>query len=155
APHPGEPADASAEGEADDADVGVAPAERDQAGAVEGIAELAPLDAGAGGDGAAYDVDLDAPQGTGAQQERVVEGGAWGMACRLDAHRDAVDAGPADRGDHVGRVGDLEHRGGVLLDVDDPGHAGGGEGRVVGSDEGAGDLVAQRPEVGAPGVCGG
>ena len=86
--------------------------------------QLAELDAGADDGGALLDVDRDHAEGAGAEEEGVVQGGAGGVTGGLRGHGDAGLDRPADGGDHVGGVGDLEDGGGLLVDVDLPGHPG-------------------------------
>ena len=150
-----EPRDAAAEGEADHAHVAVAAAEPDQAGAVELGHQCAPLDAGTHGDGAAGEVELDALERAGAQQQRAVEGGAGGVTGGLCRHRHAVLGAPADGGHDVVGVRDVQHRGRALRHVDDPRRAVGVVGGVVGRDEAADDGAAQGVPVGADGGGGG
>ena len=61
-----------------------------------------------------------AAEGAGAEQEGVVQRGPGGVAGRLRGDGDAGLDRPADGGHDVGGVGDLEDRGGLLVDVDQP-----------------------------------
>ena len=127
-----EPADAAGDGHAGDRRVGVGPAQEGQAGALERGTQLAGLDAGADGGGTTLHVDLDPAQATGAQQQGLVERGEAAVAGRLGGHLAAVVDGPADGGDHVVGVVDLEDGHRVLRDVDHPRGAGGVPGRSAG-----------------------
>ena len=102
---------------------GLEPDEEGQAGAVELGVQLAGLDAGADPRRTTLEVDLDAAEGAGAQEQRVVEGVVRAVTRGLRGDLDAVVDRPADGGDHVVDVVDLEDGHRVLRDVDDPGHA--------------------------------
>ena len=139
-----EPADPAGDRHADDGGVGVRAGEEGQPGALEGLEELAGLDAGADPGGAPPARDRDLVERAGAQQEHLVHPAGGAVARGLRAHLATVRAGPADRGDHVVGGGDLEHGQRGLLDVDHPGRPHLVPGRVGRGVQGAG---GQRPEL--------
>jgi hypothetical protein len=136
---PTEPAQAPAQREAHHRRVGAAPGQRGEAVGLGRREQLAPLDAGADPSDPALGVDLDLGQGSGPDQDGVVERGGRAVAHRLRGDREPVPGGAAYGGDDVLVVGHRDHRRRPLLDREDPGGAGVLPARVTGRQDLAGE----------------
>lgn len=146
---PAEPAEAAAEGEADDADVGGGAAERREPELAGADSELAGERAGGHPRPARGWIDLNPGHACGLQQDDVVQRAeGTGGVTRLHGDPQAVAASELDRRDHVidsARVGD---RRGVQIDGEVPCLAGRVPAFVAGGEDAPVKRCPQRLDVG-------
>jgi hypothetical protein len=144
----------TAEGVADDTDVGRGAGERGEAERGGGLGDLDPERAGGDAGDASLGVDLDPAHLLRLDEDRVrqrVEG-AGVVARALRGHAQAALVGEVDDRDHVvGRVRDRDGRG-TLVDGDVPGLARLVPVDVAGSRDAAGHAVAEGAGINAGGI---
>ena len=133
---PGKPADASAEGVPDDADVSRRAVERGQPVSDGRVHDVAPQRPARHASDASDGVDLDARHARHVDQQGALERGAAGAVARsLDGDTQADSAGVVDGGDHVVDGLGERDRGGPLVDGEVPGAASVVPARLAGEDE--------------------
>jgi hypothetical protein len=144
-----DPAEAAAERVAHDPDVRRRAERRHEAGALELRGDVEPHHAGLGAEGAAVDVDVDAPHLVQLHEHGPVERAERSSVVTGALRRDAQPAlaGEGDGGLDVRHRAGHDDGGGTLVDVEVPGVAGGVPAGVGGSDGGAGQAGVEGPEV--------